>query len=320
LIRTVLGDIPPGQLGFCHAHDHVLIGPNVATDHNPDLLIDDVDEAIAEVTLFQQAGGGALVDAMPLDCGRDPEGLIRVSEQTSVHIIAATGFHTRRYYPAGHWSEQIPAEDIADIMTAEVTDGMDRRSLARGPAHADRLGARAGVVKVATDEHGVTDLAARIMTAAAECHRRTGAPILTHTERGLHGVEQVEFFTGLGIAPDAVLVSHVDRICDLGYHADLAATGAYLVYDGPSRMNYHPAEQMADCMRVAAEHGATRRILLGMDLALRSYRISTGGSPGLGFVLDHFLGVLRSAGFTEQDLDCFGWQNPATALSLRAAA
>ena len=315
----MLGDISEAELGFCHAHDHVLIGPNVATIQNPDLLIDDVDAATEEVMLFRQAGGGTIVDAMPLDCGRDPEGLIEVSKRTRVHIVAATGFHTRRYYPPGHWSERISADELADIMTAEITDGMDRRSLAGGPGRVAPMSARAGVVKVATDEEGITDLAARIMTAAAECHRRTGAPILTHTERGLFGVEQVSFLTALGVAPEAVLVSHVDRLTDPAYHADLAQTGAYLVYDGPSRTRYHSPEQMAGCMLTAAQHGAAQRILLGMDLALRSYRISTGGSPGLGFVLERFLPLLRSAGFSEQDLDRFGSLNPAAALSLREA-
>lgn len=320
MIRTVLGDIPGPALGFCHAHDHVLIGPGLGTTANPDLLIDDVGDAIEEVEIFRDAGGGAIVDCMPLDCGRDPDGLIEVSKRTGVHIIAATGFHTRRYYPPGHWSESLSVDDLADMLTAEVADGMDGRSHAAGPGVARRIGARAGVVKIATDEHGITDLAARIMTAAAACHRRTGAPIITHTERGLFGVEQVQFLTELGVAPDAVLVSHVDRICDHGYHADLAATGAYLVYDGPSRTQYHSGEQMAECMSVAAQHGARDRILLGMDLALRSYRVSTGGIPGLAFVLRQFLPLLRSAGFTEADLQKFGWANPVAALSIRDAA
>ncbi|GEM_PF-38948 len=318
MIRTVLGDIPGAALGFCHAHDHVLIGESVATRTNPDLLIDDVDAAIAEVSAFRRAGGGAIVDAMPLDCGRDPVGLVQVSRRTSVHIIAVTGFHTRRYYPPGHWSETMTANDLADLMAAEVTDGMDRHSHA-GPS-VERIEARAGVVKVATDEHGITPLAARIMEAAAECHRRTGVPVLTHTERGLFGPDQVAFLAGQGVPADAVLVSHVDRICDLGYHAELAATGAYLVYDGPSRLQYHSPAEMARCIAVAVEHGAAERVLLGMDLALRSYRVSTGGSPGLAFLLRDFLPLLRAEGFADADIRRFGWHNPAAALSIRAVA
>ena len=317
MIRTVLGDIPAGALGFCHAHDHVLIGENIASRSNPDLLIDDVPAAAEEVMLFRRAGGGAIVDAMPLDCGRDPDGLVRVSRQTSVHIVAATGFHTRRYYPPGHWSERMAPGAIADMLAAEVTDGMDR--LSHGGPRVERIAARAGVVKVATDEHGITPLAARLMEAAAECHRRTGAPILTHTEHGLFAIDQVAFFTGLGIQPDALLVSHVDRICDHGYHAELAATGAYLVYDGPSRMQYHTPAEVAGCIAVAAGNGAAQRVLLGMDLALRPYRVSTGGSPGLGYVLEEFLPLLRSEGFSDADVELFGWRNPAAALSIRDA-
>jgi 5-phospho-D-xylono-1,4-lactonase len=315
VIRTVLGDIDSDSLGFCHAHEHVLIQASIGTGDNPDLLIDDVGAAIEEVNLFSRAGGNALVDAMPLDSGRNPDGLVEVSQRTGTHIVATTGFHTRRYYEPGHWSERIPVQDIADLLAAEITIGMDRFS--HGGPQVDRTTARAGVVKVATDEQGIDGRAARLMEAAAECHHRTGAPILTHTERGLFAIEQIEFLRDLEVLPAAVLVSHVDRICDRGFHAALADTGAYLVYDGPSREKYHPVRVVAELIGAVVENGGEQRVLLGMDLALRSYRLSTGGEPGLAFVLERFIPLLHSMGFTDDQVEMFGWRNPAAALSFR---
>ena len=128
MIRTVLGDVAPDDLGLCHAHDHVLIGDGLGARREPDLLIDDVELAVDEVQSFRKAGGGTLVDAMPLDCGRDPEGLVEVSRRTGVHIVATTGFHTSGYYEARHWSACLDASAVADLLCAEVTDGMDRHS------------------------------------------------------------------------------------------------------------------------------------------------------------------------------------------------
>jgi predicted metal-dependent phosphotriesterase family hydrolase len=318
VVRTVLGDVDPVELGFCSSHDHVLIGDGLGARGNPELLIDDVEEAVREVEAFRTAGGGTLVDAMPLDCGRDPGGLVEVSRRTGVHIVATTGFHTPIYYEARHWSTVLDPGDIAELLVAEVEVGMDRCSYG-GPV-VQRLAARAGLIKVASEHGRIGDVTLRLMEAVAAAHLRTGAPVLTHTEHGTMGLEQVERLVALGVATDAILISHCDRNHDVGYHAELAATGAYLVYDGPSRTKYHTPEQVADLIAIACEAGAEKQVLLGMDLALRSYRVSCGGGPGLGFLPSTFVGVLSQVGHSDATIERFGCHNPASALRLRDVA
>jgi phosphotriesterase-related protein len=133
-------------------------------------------------------------------------------------------------------------------------------------------------------------------------------------------LEQIAVLDDLGVPPSAVLVSHVDRNHDRSLHAALATSGAYLIYDGPSRTKYHTPDEVAGLMRTAVDHGAKDRILLGLDLALRSYRTGYGGRPGLGFLHDTFLPVLRRHGFDARQLHAFGNANPARALSLREPA
>lgn len=318
VVRTVLGDVDAAELGFCSSHDHVLIGDGLGARTNPDLLIDDVDAAVQELSLFRDAGGRTMVDAMPLDCGRDPAGLVEVSRRTGVHIVATTGFHTPMYYESRHWSTQLTADTIAVLLVAEVEEGMDRFSY--GGPQVDRLDARAGLVKVASERGRIAAVTEKLLDAAAQCSLRTGAPILTHTEHGTMGTHQVQLLTELGVAPDAILISHVDRNHDRGYHAELAASGAWLVYDGPSRAKYHTPQEVADLIAVACEAGAEERVLLGMDLALRSYRVSYGGSPGMSFLPDVFVTVLRERGFSPATIERFGCDNPSRALSLKEAA
>lgn len=318
MIRTVLGDIDPGTAGFCSAHDHVLIADGIGTLRAPDIRIDGLEEAVDEVAGFGQAGGGTLVDAMPVDCGRDPAGLVEVSRRTGVNVVASTGFHKPEYYEERHWSKVLDDEALVDLLVAEVADGMDRHSYGGPVVH--RLEARAGLVKVATDGDGMTPLAKSRMAVAAEVHRRTGVPVLTHTEHGALALEQVEALTGGGVPLDAVLVSHVDRNADRGFHAEMGAVGCYLIYDGPSRSKYHTPEDVAELMAVAASAGGGERILLGMDLALRSYRTSYGGAPGLAWLPGEFVPLLTRCGFDTGDVRRFGWTNPAAALSLRVPA
>ena len=57
--------------------------------------------------------------------------------------------------------------------------------------------------------------------AAAETHRRTGAPILTHCEHGTGALEQVRFLGDHGVSPGHIVLSHVDKVVDRGYHREL---------------------------------------------------------------------------------------------------
>lgn len=317
MIRTVLGDIEPDELGFCDAHDHVLIRGGVGVVKNPDLDVSDRDVATSELRAFRDGGGGAMVDCMPVDAGRDPAGLVDVSRATGVHIVATTGFHTPHYYTDAHWSYQYDEERIVELLVAEIVEGMDRGSY--GGPHVDRLDARAGVVKVGTELNRIAPVSRKLMAAAAACHHRTGVPVLTHTEKGTMALEQVELLSSLGVSPDRILLSHVDRKVDAGLHAELAQCGAYLIYDGPSRTKYHTVEQVVELIRVAADNGAAERVLLGLDLAERPYRVGYGGGPGFGFLLDEFVPMLRASGFEDEVIQAFGVANPAAALSMRSS-
>lgn len=317
VVRTVLGDIDAASLGFCSAHDHVLIGDGLGARLNPDLLIDDRHAAEVEVAAFAAAGGRAMVDAMPLDCGRDPEGLVTVSERTGVHIVATTGFHTPHYYETTHWSTRASVDAIADLLVAEVDEGMDRGSYG-GPI-VERIAARAGLVKVASEKQRIAAVTDKLLEAAAQCHHRTGVAVLTHMEHGTMGLEQVDRLGRFGVAPEAILLSHVDRNHDEAYLKDLAGTGAYLVFDGPSRSKYHSPDFVAGMIELACDAGARDRVLLGMDLALRSYRVGYGGAPGMGFLPGTFVEVLTRRGLPPDSIDAFTRRNPAAALALRGA-
>jgi phosphotriesterase-related protein len=69
-IRTLLGDIPTDGLGRCSAHEHLIIDAPHIADKHPDFLLDDVEAACVDLREFRAAGGGWVVDAMPIGTGR----------------------------------------------------------------------------------------------------------------------------------------------------------------------------------------------------------------------------------------------------------
>ena len=124
---------------------------------------------------------------------------------------------------------------------------------------------------------GSTDRDRRVFAAAALTAQRTGVAVLTHCEGGKGGVEQVEVLAGHGVDPGRVVLSHTDKVGDLGYHRALLDTGANVVYDQGIRT----PDGTERLVLAAAEAGRVDQVLLGTDGARRSLWRILGGSPGL---------------------------------------
>lgn len=312
-IQTVLGPIPRGSLGATDMHEHVIIRESSLTDRDPELLLDDVDLSIREVSDFKVSGGGAIVDMIPIGLGRDIEGLRRVSHAAGVHIVAATGFHRTAHYSGGHWLHHYQTDDIARLIIADLTEGIDRYDY-RGPI-VERSEGRAGVIKIAGDYQHLSPSALRLAEAAAIAHLETGAPISTHSERGTMLLEQVEVLVEAGVPSERIALGHVDRNPDFAYLKEAAETGASLIFDGASRIQYFPESVLIRVLLDLVEAGYADRIMLGLDFARRSYWSSRGGGPGFGYLLGRFAPRLLQAGMEQSALDVILRDNPARALS-----
>jgi 5-phospho-D-xylono-1,4-lactonase len=317
-LRTVLGDIPATDAGVCYAHEHIIIDRSFATFRYPDFLIDSVEKAVADVLEFRAAGGRTLVDSMPCGGGRNVSKLAEVARQADVNILCPTGLHLSQYYAPGHWSERLDVDALTTFFVDEITTGIDGAD-GNGPS-IERTSHRAGLIKVATGEHGFSERDARIFDAAAAAHLLTGAPVLTHTEQGRFGMEQVDYLRDRGVDPSHVVLSHTDRHPDTGYHRALLATGVALEYDSAFRWataQGNPTEALVMEM-VAAGYGG--QILLGMDAARRRYWKSYGGEPGLSFLLTTFVPQLRARGLTDRQVDAIFVDNPGRAYAFAKVA
>lgn len=315
MIRTVTGDRDPAELGVTMAHEHLLMTGGWPVRQEPDFRLDSVDAAVAEVERLAEAGGAALVEMTPLGFGRDPDGLAEISRRTGVAIVATTGFHKLGYYADTHWLHRYAPERIADLLVAEIVEGLDRGGY-EGPL-VDRSPVRAGVMKLATEYHRAGPAVERLAEAIGQAHARTGAPVSTHTEKGTVAHTQLDLLEASGVAPDAVILGHIDHNPDPGLLGELASRGAYLCCDMPGRVKYGPDSQTLDLLADLAEAGHADRVLLAGDLARRSYWPAHGGGPGLDYTLTTFVPRLRAMGLGDL-ADRALVANPATALRLRA--
>ncbi|MBP2327364.1 phosphotriesterase-related protein [Kibdelosporangium banguiense] len=260
-IRTVLGDIRPQELGVCNAHDHLFLRSPML----PGQQLDSLEAAAADLRTFAQYGGGAVAQWTPYGMGRNATGLLRLSQATGVHIIAATGLHQ-----AHHYQPAVLAgiEDrLANLFINELTRDSQLR---------------AGLIKVAGSFHHLDAHARRTMSAAASAHWATNAPIAVHLEGGTAGMEVIGLLCGeLDVPPGRIILGHLNRFPDPGMHRDLAEAGVFLAFDGPSRANHSTDWLMFDCLTALVEAGHSDQVLLGGDTTVAAAQ----GAPGMGYLL-----------------------------------
>lgn len=271
-IRTILRDIAPEELGTTLCHEHLFTNPPAwAQADDADMVLSGVNAAVGECDDFAAVGGGALIEMTTPDYGRDVHGLLEVAKRSGPHVIAATGYQKGIYYPSSVETESI--EDIAGRFINDVVAGMDGTE------------ARAGVVKFGTcrTDH-IRDDEQKIQRAVGLTHERTGVPIATHCQAGTLGDLQVGSFGELGVAPERILIGHLDRNLDYDYIRSIAQTGAWLGFDHWTKPKYPSDEIRAEFIRKLLDEGFSR-IMISGDLGRPSYQPHHGGTPGFAGLL-----------------------------------
>lgn len=292
-VRTVLGDVPAGELGVCDAHDHLFIRSPVL----PGQELDDPDGARDRLRSFHEMGGRTVVQWTPYGMGRRAEDLAALSRACGTRIIAATGLHQAVHYAPGLLGRIMP--DLEDLFVSEITGSIGG------------TGVRAGLIKVAGAFHGVDEHAGRTLTAAAGAHHRTGAPIAVHLELGTGAGDVLDLLCGqLGVEPRHVILGHLGRFPDGVAQLDAARAGAFLAFDGPSRSHHATDWRLPEQLAALAEAGFGGQLLLGGDTTVP-------GTPGMPYLLRRLRPrLVRSLG--EELLREVFVANPARAFTLAA--
>ncbi len=262
-VRTVLGDLDPAELGVCDAHDHLFFASKML----PGQELDDVDAAAAELRAFKRAGGAAVVQWTPYGLNRRIADLARISAETGVHVVAATGLHRAEHYAPSLLAE---LDDLTRVFVDDLTSD----------------GPKAGMIKVAGAFHTVDAHARRTMTAAAAAHHETGALIAVHLELGTAALEVATLLCDdLEVPPDRVILGHLNRNPDQRLQREIAETGVFLGFDGPSRANHATDWRLPESLEALVETGHAGQILLGGDTTTAAARASSGGGPGIPYLL-----------------------------------
>jgi len=315
--RTILGDVDAGDLGIVDAHEHLIRtgGLEILKNGEP-WRLNDVDKAIAETKLFAAAGGKTIVDMNPVSAGRDIRMLLEVAKAVpEVHIIVTTGFHEGRIYDeVTHWTATYTVNQIADLLIAEVEEGIDIYDY-MGPI-VERSTAKAGCIKVGTAYSKITPVEEKNIEAVAIAAKETGACINTHTAGGTMALEQAERFIKYGVKPERIMIGHVQRNPDVWYHKKILSLGVNMMYDGSYRIKYLPDSSRAMLVHEMVKAGYQKQITLGTDAGRRGYQKSWGGGVGIDYDLEVFVPRLRDEGLPEDAIEDILINNPARIFTI----
>lgn len=302
-VSTLTGEIDPTGLGKIYLHEHVLTDPPPSRmSLDPDYKLDSIEKIVAELNLFYEAGGRSLMDCTALDYGRDARRMLEVARQVKVNILALTGFNRGDYVD---WVKNGDEGLFEQLIMKDIEEGMDGTPC------------KPAAIKIGTGYNNILPSELKMIRAAGRAHQQSNLPVLTHTTLGTMGLDQVRLLERAGVDPRRVALSHLDQNLDFYYLNQIASAGAYIEFDGPSKVKYAPDSARVEMLRRLCEAGHEDRLLISGDMGRQSYLTSYGGGPGFGFLLSRFAPRLLDEGFSQALVDKFFIHNPAHFLSAR---
>lgn len=326
-IRTFHGDIDPEELGLTYSHEHIVCRPPYWVEKQADdLLLDDKNKSKLDVLDFKKLGGQAIVDATAIDYGRDVQAVKEISDETGIKMVGTAGFNksflwsaaipkhlkkvTGNYSTFYEWIENASLNELAEFVIKEIEEGLEGTDI------------RGGQVKFGTDYNRITPLEEKTLRAVARAHHETKAPMHSHTEAGTMALEQIELLKSERINLEHMSFGHMDRNPDPFYHEQVAKTGAFLSFDGISKIKYFPESTRINCMLTLVEKGYEDQILVSGDTARKSYYKHYDYGLGLEYILGkwvpRFIEEANQRGFEgEQLIDKFFVQNPKRCFSFK---
>ncbi|MGL4677007.1 MAG: phosphotriesterase family protein [Brevinema sp.] len=298
-IRTVLGDIPQAK-GYVYSHEHLIcVPPEIQKDR--DLELNDYEHSLEELKKFKDVGGGLLVEATTLDYGRNATLVKQMSLESKVPITLCSGFNKALYFP--QWVYDRSKEEITERLIKDITGG------------ADGCDAKAGFVKTGSSYQVIHDIETKVLATVVKASNITNAPIWIHTEAGTMGIEILDLISQYQGDTERTVIGHSDRNMDPYYHLNILKRGAYIQFDGISKIKYGTDALRIELIKRILDKGYEDKLLISGDMGRKTYLHSYGGGSGFEFIITKFIPRLLEEGIPPDIIHKIFIKNPIIWLS-----
>ncbi len=265
-VPTTAGEVDVSELGVVLMHEHVFIRTESFQWGWPGFggWDEDHEVAIARERLgaLKRAGVDTILDMTVPGIGRDPALVAKTVDGTGLKVMFATGYYTYDNLPFPfHYRGPNKLLDHDD----RLLESLFERDVTVGIGD---TGIRAAVLKVATDQQGMTEDVERLTRAIANVHVRTGTVICTHTHaQTQRGLDQQRIFKEHGVDLGRVMIGHSNETTDLDYLERLIENGSYVGWDRCGLDIIVPLEAQLDTLAALCTRGYASRLMLSHDKA-----------------------------------------------------
>ncbi len=308
MIQTVCGKISEEKLGNTLSHEHICILNQEMRFQFPDWFSEDefFGFALPLLNKLKSYGIDSIIDATPINLGRDINLIKKASQMSGINIIASTGL----YFMEEPWIYRPCPEFISELYIKELTEGIGGTDI------------KAGVIKCASD--GLLSEANRsLLRAAAMASAKTGAPVFTHTyskDNGSspkNGVKQQEVLFSAGALPEKTLIGHAGDSNDIDYLAELMKNGSFIGLDRFGAEQFNTMEERINTLVKLVELGFANKITLSHDTNFYSDAWHAWDAPHYVFnpkrnmllLSEYVLPELKARGVSDSDIHLMMHEN-----------
>ena len=300
-VETVNGPVDSTDLGTTYMHEHVFVLTTDVQQNFPDEWGDEslrVADAVGKLTALAAQGVRTIVDPTVIGLGRYLPRIQRIAAQVpQLNIVAATGCYTYEDVPFFFHHRSANPDVMVQMFTRDITEGISGTSV------------RAGMLKCAIDQSGLTRGVERVMRAVAKTHLATGTPITVHTHPGQQTGLEVHrvLCQDEGVDPRRVVLGHSGDSSDPEHLSSLAELGFVLGMDRFGINVGTTFEARADIVVELCRRGYAEQLVLSQDAACYIDWLSPkalGNLPQWNYLHlhDDVLPYLRGHGVSEGQL------------------
>jgi len=290
-------------MGKTLVHEHVCYGPP-GWSVDDSVINYDFDQYKNRASNYLQRihddfGVETIIDATPIDAGRNLSVMEYAARNTDVNIIFSTGLYPESRGASTYFNHRgmigDPVDEIRELFVTELVDGVSETEN------------RAGVIKVGTSNGSVTDYDRMILSAAARAQSETGAPIITHTENGTCGVAQLDILEEEGADVSKVMIGHIGNH-DIDAQREITERGAFVAFDQLGTASGEQRSAKIEKIETLLREGRAENITLSHDYIINYLTRSAEviyealNEWDMSFVFENVIPELEARGIEEDVL------------------
>lgn len=265
--------------GSVLVHEHILVDFAGAGQIRPGRY--DRDEvfraARPKLEELRRFGCVRLLECTPNYLGRDPDLLLRLSEEVGLEIWSNTGLYgagEHKFLPPFALSET--AEHLAKRWVAEARESWRPR-----------------FIKIGVNRAPLNEIDRKLVWAAGIASRETGLTIASHTADGQAALEQLDILDAGKVSLRKFVWVHAQNEKARGIHEKVARAGAWVEFDGigPKTLANH-----VELVRSMSARGLLHRTLISQDAGWYHVGEPGGGDfRGYTYLYSDFIPLLEPA-------------------------